>query len=221
MNRTLVIAIGIVIAICLGVHFYAQWDMKRFEASLPKPPAVEQEPHVAETETAGHWHGDEWHDEPHEGQAIVPDEALNGDESHAVSSDEGETIAEPEETLPEPSEPPVEWEDSDEARHLAENFTREWNAFEQQVQSKYHVLFNPEELTRIAQTRQGRRELKSQARAMINETLDKLEELLTQLPPEMSHKLLDTVEEAFQQNNPGIPPEYLKESLEMIRARLN
>ena len=34
MNRTIVIAIGILLAFCLGVHFYAQWDMKRFDAYL-------------------------------------------------------------------------------------------------------------------------------------------------------------------------------------------
>lgn len=73
--------------------------------------------------------------------------------------------------------------ESEEAKQLAENFTREWNHFEQQLQSKYHVLFNPEELMRIAETKQGRRKLKSHVSAMIEETLEKLEELLKQLPP--------------------------------------
>ena len=79
-RRTFVIAIGIAIAFCLGVYFYAQWDMKRFDASLPEPPAadtVKETPAetavedisdaaqpAAET-SAGHWHGDEWHEEPH------------------------------------------------------------------------------------------------------------------------------------------------------------
>ena len=79
-RRTFVIAIGIAIAFCLGVYFYAQWDMKRFDASLPEPAAADT---VVETPTetavedisdaaqpaaetsAGHWHGDEWHEEPH------------------------------------------------------------------------------------------------------------------------------------------------------------
>ena len=48
MNRkTMVIAIGILLAFCLGIHFYAQWDMKRFDASLPKPPDPEQGAHAA------------------------------------------------------------------------------------------------------------------------------------------------------------------------------
>lgn len=223
MNRTLAIAIGIVIAFCTGIYFWAEWQKQEFDASLPKPPVVEQQ-QVADDTADGHWHDGEWHAERDEEQALVPDET-SGSALPAVSSDEGktivETIAEPEETLPEPSEPPVEWEDSDEARLLAENFAREWNDFQQNLLAKYHVLSNPEELTRIAQTRQGRRQLKSQVEAMINETLDKLEELLTPLPPEVSHKLLDAVEAAFQQNNPGVPPEYLTESLEMIRARIN
>lgn len=79
-RRTLVIAISIAIAFCLGVYFYAQWDMKRFDASLPEPPAADTVKEIpaetavedisdaaqpaAET-SAGHWHGDEWHEEPH------------------------------------------------------------------------------------------------------------------------------------------------------------
>lgn len=71
MNRkTMVIAIGILLAFCLGIHFYAEWNMAQFDASLPKPPP-EQETSVTETtETTGHWRGDEWHsDEQHGGIA--------------------------------------------------------------------------------------------------------------------------------------------------------
>ena len=77
MNRkTMVIAIGILLAFCLGVHFYAQWDMKRFDASLPKPPDPEQEAHAepqgAEPH-AGHNHGPEEHS--------LLDEATHADEA--------------------------------------------------------------------------------------------------------------------------------------------
>ena len=63
MNRTtLIIAIGIIIAVCTGIYFWTEWEKARFDASMPKPPAED---------TAGeHWHGDEWHAEPH-----VADEA--------------------------------------------------------------------------------------------------------------------------------------------------
>ena len=63
MNRTtLIVAIGIIIAVCTGIYFWTEWEKARFDASMPKPPA--------EDTAGGHWHGDEWHAEPH-----VADEA--------------------------------------------------------------------------------------------------------------------------------------------------
>ena len=70
MNRTLIAAIGLILAFCIGIFFYAEWQKQKFDASLPEPPAP-TEVQAAETETegghteAGHWHGDEWHAEPH------------------------------------------------------------------------------------------------------------------------------------------------------------
>ena len=61
MNRTLVIAISILLAFCAGIYFWTEWQKKEFDASLPKPP----EPTTAQTVSGGHWHGDEWHAEPH------------------------------------------------------------------------------------------------------------------------------------------------------------
>ena len=67
MNRTtLIIAIGIIIAVCTGIYFWTEWEKARFDASLPTPPA--------EDTAGGHWHGDEWHAEPH-----VADEAEEED----------------------------------------------------------------------------------------------------------------------------------------------
>ena len=43
MNRTLVIAIGILIAFCAGIYFWTEWQKQEFDASLPKPPAPEPE----------------------------------------------------------------------------------------------------------------------------------------------------------------------------------
>ena len=60
MNRKIIIAaIGFVIAVALGLHFWAEWQMAKFDASLPTPTPP------ADTDTGGHWHGDEWHAEPH------------------------------------------------------------------------------------------------------------------------------------------------------------
>ena len=70
MNRkTMVIAIGILLGFCAGIHFYAEWQKAKFDASLPEPPAPEGQ--AAETE-GGHWHGDEWHAEPHNVNFVTP-----------------------------------------------------------------------------------------------------------------------------------------------------
>lgn len=69
MNRkTMVIAIGILLGVCAGIHFYAEWQKREFDASLPKPPVPEQQvaDDVTDDTAGGHWHGDEWHAEPHE-----------------------------------------------------------------------------------------------------------------------------------------------------------
>ena len=65
MNRTtLIITIGIIIAVCTGIYFWTEWEKARFDASLPKPPA--------EDTAGGHWHGDEWHAEPHAADEAPP-----------------------------------------------------------------------------------------------------------------------------------------------------
>ena len=85
MNRTLIAAIGLILAFCIGIFFYAEWQKQKFDASLPEPPAP-TEVQAAETETeteGGHWHGDEWHAEPHEVHEVheVQNESTsNGDE---------------------------------------------------------------------------------------------------------------------------------------------
>ena len=60
MNRTtLIIAIGIIIAACTAIYFYAEWEKARFDASLPDPPpAAENSVEDAERE---HVHSHEGH----------------------------------------------------------------------------------------------------------------------------------------------------------------
>ena len=69
MNRTLIAAIGLMLAFCAGIFFYAEWQKQKFDASLPEPPAPIQVQAAETTEAGhtegGHWHGDEWHAEPH------------------------------------------------------------------------------------------------------------------------------------------------------------
>ena len=87
MNRTLIAAICLMLAFCTGIFFYAEWQKQKFDASLPEPPAPVQV-QAAETETetdGGHWHGDEWHAEPHEVQN--ESNTSNGYEWHAKSDE--------------------------------------------------------------------------------------------------------------------------------------
>ncbi len=71
----------LLVAFCTGLYFWGEWQKRKFDASLPKPPVVQQQTR-AETETAGHWHDGEWHAEPHEVQVVAQDESntSNGDE---------------------------------------------------------------------------------------------------------------------------------------------
>ena len=67
MKRKLIVAIVVIIAVCIGIYFWTEWEKARFDASLPKPPAEEEQvaDDVTEDTAGGHWHGDEWHAEPH------------------------------------------------------------------------------------------------------------------------------------------------------------
>ena len=71
MNRTLVIAISILLAFCASIYFWTEWQKKEFDASLPEPPAVKEQ-QVADDTAGGHWHGDEWHAEPHNAVFTAP-----------------------------------------------------------------------------------------------------------------------------------------------------
>ena len=50
---------------CLGIHFYTQWDLARFEEEMPPVPHRLTSEATAES-PAGHFHADgTWHAEPH------------------------------------------------------------------------------------------------------------------------------------------------------------
>ena len=60
--KTLISAICILFAICFAIYFYTEWEMARFDTSLPTPP-----PKPADEQSGGHWHNGEWHaDDAHE-----------------------------------------------------------------------------------------------------------------------------------------------------------
>ena len=96
MNRKLITAICLMLAFCIGIFFYAEWQKRKFDASLPEPPAP-TEVQAVETETeGGHWHGDEWHAEPHTaGDAIASPQEPAQDESNTSNGDEWLTVGDP------------------------------------------------------------------------------------------------------------------------------
>ena len=100
MNRTLVIAISILLAFCAGIYFWTEWQKKEFDASLPEPPAVEEQ-QVTDDTAGGHWHGDEWHAEPHNAVDAVagPQEAAQ-DEVNLIPLDFTENVTEMQESSP-------------------------------------------------------------------------------------------------------------------------
>ena len=74
MNRKFIVAIVVLVAAVLGLHFWTEWEKARFDASLPQPPAVEEQQVIDDTvgdtvenTTRGHWHG-----EPHR-DALIDD----------------------------------------------------------------------------------------------------------------------------------------------------
>ncbi len=188
--------------------------VKIYKAVEPLPKSAAKVAPVGDTTEGGHFHADgTWHAEA---DPVSSDEtAINETETLVPEAGSVAAFAETD------SETPVDWEHSQEARELAENFTRDWNDFQQYLLSKYHVLFNPDDFMRIAETKQGRRKLKSQATAMVTDTLNKLEELLRPLPVEMRQKILTAVEAQLHQFNPGTDPKYMNEALERLKARLN
>ena len=60
-SRSIWYAVLACLLFCLGIHFYTQWDLARFEAELP---ASKRRP--TSEAPAGHFHADgTWHGEPH------------------------------------------------------------------------------------------------------------------------------------------------------------
>ena len=106
MNRKIIIAaIGFVVAVAIGLHFWAEWEKARFDASLPKLPAPAARVDLHE----GHNHG---HGE-HHGDMIAaeylepPPEPLSNAEIAALHA--GLPPSEVPEDIPERYQLPEEW----------------------------------------------------------------------------------------------------------------
>lgn len=208
-------------------HFHRQseaelrWTQQQLENNKVRTAAMEKPPPPGETTQSGHWHGNEWHSEPHTlsqspdvGQvSVITDTHIQQQlqEDTGVDSDVLETE----------DDTDIPWEETAEAERLTKKLLSDWEDFAYSLQSKYPVLFDQQAINRVAQTASGRRQIKSQVKAMIDEALDEFERLFSQLPSDFSHKVLDLVGPRFTEGNTGIPQQYLDEALDMMRSRIN
>lgn len=115
----------------------------------------------------------------------------------------------------------IPWEETASAERLAQKLLKDWEDFSYNLQAKYPVLFDQQAINRVARTSKGRKEIKSQAAAMVDESLDEFERLFSQLPTDFSHAVLDLLEEHFRENSQGIPPKYIDQTLDRMRSRIN
>ena len=83
MNRKLIAAIGLIIAACIGLYFYTEWEKARFDASLPTPPPPPADEQSGEQQADELIPSDDWQPStgrPHE--AVKPEglDALDADD---------------------------------------------------------------------------------------------------------------------------------------------
>ena len=97
MKRKFIAAIVVIIAVCIGIYFWTEWEKARFDASLPEVPVPEQvrEAEVNDGHAGGHWHGDEWHAEPHVADEAPPVQPV----TRPAETDEMEAARQREEAL--------------------------------------------------------------------------------------------------------------------------
>ena len=67
MLKSLIVGAILFIAFCTGIFFYAEWQKKRFDASLPKPPATEKKEAPRDAST-GHRDSAHEHAESHDSE---------------------------------------------------------------------------------------------------------------------------------------------------------
>ena len=115
MNRKLIAAIVVIIAVCIGIYFWTEWEKARFDASLPEVPA--------EDTAGGHWHGDEWHAEPHVADEAPPVQPVT--EPAAEVTEDTEAARQRIEALELPPIPPSELDLEHEAIQADFNALRE------------------------------------------------------------------------------------------------
>ena len=155
------------------------------------------------------------------------DAALHSDESFTdTSSDETDTpfseIGSEPETLTDESDKDGFTETVTDTEAIAESLLEEWSSFIEGLRYKYTLLsMSQDEIIELAQSPAGRRELRSQAQGIGEDTTNYLVRTLSQYTADEAEEILRQAEEQVQQENYGIPPEYIEQAFERVRERLN
>ena len=209
MNKKLYWGLGVLFLLITGVFVLLLVQQKAELAKYKEDYALPTEK-VAKNENNkkppqnGHWHGDEWHDAPHGTHT-----SYQNFTDVPVPSDTPDTSI------------PAQVAASENLDELNRILAKEWNDFTIKLQRKYPVLFDSQELARVAQTKEGRKKLKRQVESIIEEQLDQFESLFSQLPPKVAAESLRVTESLFMKNNQGLPPKHIKQAFERMRAKLN
>ncbi len=228
-RRAFFVAIAFFLLVVGGSLLYS-WDIRRStESELGQTLKIKQHPEnqnaadtaadippsPGETADSGHWHGDVWHSTPH---------AIREDRANMEVIDTPETQESPFFNLESPEtgvDRDIPWEETADAQRLTQKLLKEWEDFGYDLKGKYSVLFDQQALEKLAQTREGRQQIKSQAGAIVTETLDEFERLFSQIPSDFSLVVLDLLEEHFTENNQGLPQKYIDQALDQMRSKIN
>lgn len=112
--------------------------------------------------------------------------------------------------------------DAENLEQVADALLEEWADFVDELRHKYPLLsMSQEEIFFLGQSPEGRQEIRSQGLALNNELMDYFANMLSQYSSEDVEEILRLAEEHAWRENPEIPSEYLKQTFENIRGRLN
>ena len=112
--------------------------------------------------------------------------------------------------------------DAENLEQIAGEILEEWTNFVEDLRYKYPLLsMSQDEIRFLSQLPEGRQEIRSQAQAIRNETINQIVNLLSHYTSEKAEEILRDIEKQVWQENHNVPPEYIEEALDNIRERLN
>lgn len=216
---------GFVLLICAAAGLYLLYTDNPKEPILivksvePIEKSTAKAGPVGDTSPDGHWHGNVWHSEPH--TDVFPSVSKAMTEVRPPETEKDIDFPETQTDSDAGVDPKLPWKETSEAERLTQKLFKDWEDFAFDLQVKYSTLFDQQSIERVARTREGRQQIKKQASAMVQETLDEFERLFSQLPSDFSNEVLDSLEEHFGEDNHGIPEKYIDQMLERMRSRIN